>query len=412
MDLNSWLSYLETLHPKPIELGLDRITKVAKKLSILPYNKPVITVAGTNGKGSCVALLEQILLASGYRVGAYTSPHLLKYNERIRINGIDVSDEMLCATFKTIEQARGTITLTYFEFSTLAALLIFKQTVLDALILEVGMGGRLDAVNIVDPDIAIISTIALDHIEWLGPDRESIGREKAGIMRAAKPVVCGDFNIPITIEEFAKQTQAQLFSQNEDFGYTDLNDHWHWWSKKSELNDLPIPKVELQNAATVLMVIQLLSSKLNIPNKAITEGLRKVFIAGRFQVVDGISPCIFDVAHNPAATALLAKQLQKTANSGRTLAVFAMLKDKDQVASITPLLSQIDAWYVGGLAGSRGAPAKILGDNLRTLKAFAVHEYESVTMAYQAAVVDAQAGDRIIVFGSFHTVAEALQVRL
>lgn len=410
MNLNAWLSYLETLHSKPIELGLDRITQVAKNLQLLPCEKIVITIGGTNGKGSCVALLEQIGLAAGYKVGAYTSPHLLKYNERIRINNTDVTDEALCEAFAQIDQIRGHITLTYFEFSTLAALLLFKQNDIDFLVLEVGMGGRLDAVNIVDPDIGLISTIALDHMEWLGPDRESIGREKAGIMRPHKPVICGDFNVPLSIKNHAQQIQAKLFIPEKDFSYHEQENSWSWSSQNQTINNLPLPRIELQNAASVLMAVELIQPK--IPATAIVEGLRKVFVPGRFQKMDEKPERIFDVAHNPAAAALLAKQLQKTAKKGRTLAVIGMLKDKDQVGTVTPLLSQIDSWYVGGLNLPRGGSAKDLAAILTKEGAKQVHDYETVTSAYLAALKNANPEDRVIIFGSFYTVAEAMQVRL
>lgn len=391
-NLSSWLTYLETLHPKAIDLGLDRVGKVAHALNLIPFNSFVITVAGTNGKGSCVALSESILSAAGYRVGAYTSPHLLRYNERVRINGEFVTDEMLCKAFVEIEKARGDVSLTYFEFGTLAALLLFKQANLDVAILEVGMGGRLDATNIIDADIAIISSIALDHTEWLGNDREAIGFEKAGIMRAGKSCVCGDFDVPQSIRKYAQELRTNLYCPNEGSGYS--------------FDNLPLPKIAQQNAATVLKAIELLPQTFEVNRNAIKTGLKQVFLPGRFQI---IGKTILDVAHNPAAGELLAKNLQLMPCSGRTLAVVGMLSDKDILGTIQPLFPHVSAWYVGGLDVPRGAPTKLLADQIR-IGANTVSEYISVTAAYRQALADAQPSDRIIVFGSFYTVAEVMQL--
>jgi len=411
-NLPSWLSYLETLHPQAIDLGLERIHQVAQTLKLIPFNCPVITVAGTNGKGSCVGLLETTLLAAGYHVGAYTSPHLLCYNERTRINGVMVTDAVLCEAFTKIEQARGNISLTYFEFGTLAALMLFKAAQLDVVILEVGLGGRCDAVNIVDPDVAIISTVAIDHVEWLGTDRETIGREKAGIMRATKPVVCGDFAVPNSVRHYAEQISAPLFCQGQDFGYSQQTSSWTWWSKASQLADLPLPKIALQNAATVLQAIELLGPKLKVSRSAINQGLAQVFIPGRFQQIASPVAQIFDVAHNPSAAALLATQLQSLPVMGKTIAVVAMLNDKDSLGTIAALFVQVAIWHVAGLAGARGGSSQLLAEAVRKLGATMVHEHTDVAAAYRAAVAQAGPEDRVVIFGSFHTVAEAMQVRL
>lgn len=412
-NLHSWLTYLESIHPKEIDLGLERVKQVAQKLNLIPYHCPVLTVAGTNGKGSCVALLANILQAAGYRTGAYSSPHLLRYNERVHINGIEIDDASLCEVFVEIEQARANISLTYFEFNTLAALMLFQRAKVDVAVLEVGMGGRLDAVNIVDPDVAIISTIALDHVAWLGPDREAIGFEKAGIMRRNKPAVCGDFAVPHSIRNHAQKIGATLFCQNEDFGYQPYADHWSWWSDKQRLDNLPLPKIELQNAATALKAIELLPVNMQIAPKSIVTGLEKVCLPGRFQIFEGPVQRIFDVAHNPAAAQLVAKRLQSSTNSGRTLAVVAMLSDKDHKGSLQALLGEIDVWYVAGLPNlPRGGTAAPLNDFLCHSGIENVHEHLTVSQAYRAALSQAQIGDRIIVFGSFHTVAEAMQVGL
>lgn len=411
-NLSDWLNYLETLHPKIIDLGLERISKVAQRLNIFPFFCPVITIAGTNGKGSCVALTESILHAAGYKVGTYTSPHLLSYNERVCINGKMVDDAALCDAFAEVEAARSDDTLTYFEFGTLAALLLFKKANLDAIILEVGMGGRLDAVNIVDADIAIISTIALDHMEWLGDDREKIGFEKAGIMRTGKPCVCGDFDVPESIKKYAKTMQATLYCQNQEFGYEYSKTTWTWWGKQQKLEHLPLPKIALQNAATVLQTIELLADKFTISPEAIETALQKVSVPGRFQIISDAVITILDVAHNPASGALLAKQLHDMPCQGRTLAVVGMLTDKDMRNTVATLVKTIDAWYVGGLHVPRGGEAIFLAEQIRMLQCQNVLEFHSITEAYQQALNDAKSGDRIIVFGSFYTVAEVMQLRL
>lgn len=418
-DLKSWLSYLESLHPNPIDLGLDRIKQVAEKLMLCAINSFVVTVAGTNGKGSCVALLEATLSASGYKVGSYTSPHLLRYNERIKINGCAVEDSVLCEVFAEIEEARKTISLTYFEFGTLAALLLFKRARLDAVILEVGMGGRLDAVNIIDPDLSIISTIALDHMEWLGTTREAIAREKAGIMRSGKPVISGDFDPPATLKAEADKIGAPLFCQSSKqlmtqtgFGYSSADASWTWWSLKQRLENLPIPKIDLQNAATALQAIEIISATLPIEKKAIITALQQVFLPGRFQIFSGPIQRIYDVAHNPAAAELLVRQLQKVPCRGRTIAVIAMLSDKDYLGTVTPLVQIIDSWHVAGLAVPRGDTPQRLAQTLNSLGVGSLTSYPNVELGCKGAFAYAQEGDRIIVFGSFYTVAQALKLEL
>lgn len=413
LSLEAWLDYLITLHPQAVELGLERIKQVALRLALLPFSCPVITVTGTNGKGSCVALLEAILLAQGYRVGAYTSPHLFAYNERVRVNGVIAEDTALCVAFAEIEQARQATTLTYFEFGTLAALLVFKQADLDVVILEVGMGGRLDAVNIVDAEVAIISTIALDHREWLGNTREEIGWEKAGIMRAGKAVVCGDFAVPASVHHYAKQIGAFLYCQGDDFNYEKTGPAtWLWSSAKQSLVELPIPRIELQNAAAVLKAAELLPATLKVTPAAIAQGLRHVYLPGRFQIMAGTVTRIFDVAHNPAAAVWLATQLQATPCNGPTLAVLAMLTDKDREGTVAPLLAIVDAWYVADLQILRGGSAQQLVECLHEAGITEVSAYDTVTQAYRAALLQAPSGSRVVVFGSFYTVAEAMQLTL
>lgn len=411
-NLTEWLTYLEKLHPKTIDLGLERISQVADALQLFPLNTFVITVAGTNGKGSCVALTETILLNAGNTVGTYTSPHLLTYNERIRIDGKEVSDAMLCEAFSIIEKARLNISLSYFEFGTLAALFLFKQAKVDVVILEVGMGGRLDATNLVNADIAMISSIALDHMEWLGNDREAIGYEKAGIMRAGKPCVCGDFDVPQSIRRQAEKLAVHLYCQNEVFGYQRQIDHWDWWGATEKIQALPLPKIALQNAATVLQAIQLLPKKFKVNTAIIVASLKEVFVQGRFQIIPGNITTILDVAHNPASAALLAENLQVTVCTGQTFAIVGMLNDKDIMGTLRSLLSQIDHWYVANLTVPRGSEAKLLIEKLRYLNVKNYVECLSVATAYQAAMQHARSGDRIVVFGSFYTVAEVMQLQL
>lgn len=411
-SLSDWLSYLERLHPKAIDLGLARVRQVAQQLNLLPFPIFTMTVTGTNGKGSCCLLLENILIAHGLRVGTYTSPHLLHYNERIRIQQIEIDDDALCQAFEQIEQARAHVSLTYFEFGTLAALLLFKQAALDVVILEVGMGGRLDAVNIVDADIAVISTIAIDHAKWLGTNREAIGYEKAGIMRPQKPVVCGDSHPPQSMIQYAQKIGAPLYIQKQDFDFSELQQSWCWHSHTQAFTNLPLPKIELQNASTVLKVIELIKARWPISYNDIAVGLNKVFLYGRFQVLKAPVTYIFDVAHNPAAGVLLAKKLQVLPKGNRTLAVCAMLTDKDQPGTVSSLIDLIDAWYVGGLEVlPRGSSANLLADCLREQGAREVAEYATVVQALQNAEKKAEPGDRILIFGSFHTVAEVIKLK-
>ncbi len=407
--LSQWLNYIETLHPLSIALGLDRVQKAAKKLGVIQFPCPVITVAGTNGKGSCVAFIESIYLAAGYRVGAYISPHLLRFNERIRINGIEVEDAALCRAFELVERARGTLSLTYFEFTTLAAFILFKEAQLEALVLEVGLGGRLDAVNVVDSDVAVVTTIALDHMDWLGENREEIAVEKAGIFRENKPAICGDVDPPASLFAVAADKQAELFCIEQQFDYQINSSSWRWHSDKQQLLDLPFPQLPIQNAATALMAVECLQSRLAIDKTAIVQGLKNAYLPGRFQRLQKPVNLILDVAHNPAAAEFLAERLQKEPNSGRTLAVVSILADKDIPGTLRPLLNSVDAWFVGGLDVPRGMPANTLTDYLRQLGAKKWYPEEHIATAFDNALQTCQADDRIVVFGSFYTVASVLK---
>ena len=412
--LADWLSWQETLHPTAIDLGLDRLRRTLVRLEWSPPKCPVITVAGTNGKGSCVALLNRILASAGYRVGTFTSPHLVRYNERITIDGREISDESLVAAFQRIDAARGDETLTFFEFNALAALLIFDTANLDAIILEVGMGGRLDAVNVVDADVALVTSIALDHTDWLGPDVESIAREKAGIFRAKRPAVFGSRAMPAPIATRAAEVGTQLLRLGIDFDYARGDTQWTWWdSHGTEFDELPPPalygEMQFDNAAAVLQVLRCLQDRLPTNRQAIEAGLRELSLAGRFQVFPGLIEWILDVAHNPAAATSLAAQLSTREAQGRTLAVCGILGDKDIESIARALSSTFDEWIVAGLSGGRAVAPTTLAERLRKLGANVVASADSVADACRLAQHRARSGDRIVVFGSFLTVGPAIE---
>ncbi len=411
--LAEWLGWQETLNPAGIELGLERVRTVLERLGHTRPPFAAITVGGTNGKGSSVAMLESILLAGGYRVGSYTSPHLLRYNERIRIQGSEVSDARLCTAFERVDQARGDVALTYFEFGTLAAIDIFADQSLDITILEVGLGGRLDAVNVLDSEVALITSVGLDHQEWLGNDRESIGREKAGIFRPGRAAVCGDPRPPASLLQHAQQLGTPLYRTGRDFGYERIEDGWRWWGAGERSGILPLPALEgtfqLNNAAAVLMVLTLLKQRFPLQENALRQGLASVSLPGRFQVLPGEVTRIFDVGHNPHAAAVLAGTLGEQPSSGRTLAVVGMLADKDHEGVFTLLCPAVDEWYAADLDMPRGARGKQLSRIIeQTCGDNTVHCFSSVIAAYRQAMRDARPGDRVVVFGSFFTVAEVM----
>ena len=357
--LDQWLHWQETLNPKKIDLTLERVQQVLSAMQLLPPPYAVITVAGTNGKGSCVAMLSAILKAGGYRVGSYTSPHIYRYNERIAINGESVDDESIMTSFERIDQARGEIPLTYFEFSTLAAIDIFAQSQVDVAVLEVGLGGRLDATNAVDADAALIASIGIDHIAWLGDNRELIGFEKAGIFRANKPAICGDFDPPLSVRRVAEELGAEWQTANEDFGYRKENGAWTWWGKDKQRASLPMPalrgEVQLANAAAVIAILETLSSRFPLSQADIRAGLQAVSLPARFQVIPGDVVRIYDVAHNVAAAEELAKRLALLPSQGQTVAVCSMLEDKDIAGVVKPLVDLIDCWHVFAMQTARAA---------------------------------------------------------
>lgn len=417
--LGEWLAWMEAHHPSQIELGLDRIAAVAKNLTIDFSGIKVVTVGGTNGKGSCVAFLESILRSANYRVGAYTSPHLLQYNERVRIDGVAVSDAQLCAAFDAVYAALGDISLTYFEFGTLAALWLFQRASLDVIVLEVGLGGRLDAVNIIDADVAVITSIDLDHQDWLGSDRESIGTEKAGIFRPHKPAICVDPNPPQSLINVAKKiganfySVASVFEDASAFDYVEHDALWSWSSQQLPSNvrydNLPKPHLPLPSAAAALAALQCLPLAISVD--AIAEGLRTANLAGRFQrIACGDVEVILDVGHNPHAARWLAQRLADTSTKGRTFAVFAMMLDKDIASVIDALKNNIDVWYIGALSDNpRAAAVAVIAEKIRAAGILSIVAESTLVTAYKAAIQQAQRGDRIIVFGSFFTVAAVLE---
>jgi dihydrofolate synthase/folylpolyglutamate synthase len=414
-SLTEWLAHIERVHPRTIAMGLERVAAVRDALQLSP-GFPVFTVGGTNGKGSACAMLEAILHEAGYRVGCYTSPHLLRYNERVRIDRVEATDKDLARALEAVENARGDTQLTYFEFSTIAAVWLFIQKQVDAAILEVGLGGRLDAVNAFDADCALIMSIALDHMDYLGGTREEIACEKAGILRAGRPAVCADPAPPQTLLEAAENVGAQLLLAGRDFGYEATPAQWRYRGPGIERHGLPHPALrgdyQLGNAAAALAALDSLRERLPVSAAHVRMGLLTAENPGRFQALPGRPTVILDVAHNPAAAAALARNLARMPRAGRTYAVFAMLKDKDIAEVAAQVAPQIDEWLVAPTEGERGAST----DHIRTALASAriterVSTHASVLDAYTQACDRAGQNDRIVVFGSFHTVAAIMAAR-
>ena len=448
--LTDWLTHLESLHPKTIALGLDRVAQVKLRLDLYP-DFPVIVVGGTNGKGSVCAMLEAILFAAGYRVGCYTSPHLLHYNERVRVAKQPVSDAELCASFEKIEQARGDIALTYFEFGTLAAMQCFIEHRVEVAILEVGLGGRLDAVNVFDNDCAVVTSVDIDHVDYLGDTREKIAFEKAGIYRAGRVAICADPNVPASLRAHAQDIGAELWCIGSDFGFSlpspangrgvggegssnvakiifnpqslsltlsqwereQLKMQWDYRSKAGSRNALPHPALrgafQLNNASAVLAVLDAMQKPLPVSMAAVRRGLTEVQLAGRFQFVPGKPQLILDVAHNPHAARSLAQNFANLPPA-KTFAVFAMLKDKDMRGVAELMDPHIDTWLVAGIDAPRGANS---GELERVLQTAAVRgkiqRFDDIAAALRFAYKEAGENDRIAAFGSFYTVAAVMQ---
>ena len=413
--LDGWLAHCERLHPVTIDMTLNRVAAVRDRLA-LRFEVPVISVAGTNGKGSTCAMLESIARQAGYRVGLYIKPHLVHFEERCRVDGEPVAADLLLPHFSAVEAARGDITLTWFEFTTLAILRALSLTPLDLVILEVGMGGRLDAVNAVDADCAVITSIALDHIEFLGPDREAIGFEKAGIMRAGKPVVVSDPEPPASLIRHAESLGADLWRLGTDFNVQGDPQQWAWSGRGRRYSGLAYPALrganQLLNAAGALAALQTLRDRLPVTAQAVRSGLALVELPGRFQIVPGEPVLVLDVAHNPQAVGALALNLDQMGFYPRTHAVFGAMRDKDIAALLPYLTPLVDHWYLTDLPLPRAAMATELAALVRAapgaLNPATISLHADPAAALQAAAAAANPADRIVVFGSFHTVGGVL----
>jgi dihydrofolate synthase / folylpolyglutamate synthase len=416
-DLPAWLAYLETLHPKSIAMGLQRVRSVLDRMQVA-IDVPVVTVTGTNGKGSTCAMLDSMLRCAGYSVALYTSPHLLRYNERVVVDGQPADDDALVEAFNEVEDARiasdPATPLTYFEFGTLAALALFSRERLDAVILEVGLGGRLDAVNLVDADVAVLTSVDLDHMDYLGATREDIGREKAGVFRPGRPAICADRDPPRSVLDYANAIGATLLLAGRDFGAVSEGMQWRYFGPGGPRYGLPHPALrgeyQLGNAATAIAALAFLRERLAVPTSAIREGLTRVELPGRFMVLPGRPTIVLDVAHNPHAARTLASCLGSMGFHPETTAVVGMLADKDLDGVIAALRARIDRWHVASLPGPRGAPADQLRDRLIAagVGSDSIRAFPDVERAYEAAAAAAGEADRIVVFGSFLTVAAAL----
>ncbi|WP_374336030.1 bifunctional tetrahydrofolate synthase/dihydrofolate synthase [Leeia sp.] len=417
-DVSGWLAHLEALHADVIELGLARVQGVIQQMALKPAC-PVIMVAGTNGKGSTCAMLERIYSAAGYKVGVYSSPHLLRYHERVRLNVQPIDDAALCASFAAVEQGRGQVALTYFEFGTLAAVAAFMAAAVDVMILEVGLGGRLDAVNAFEPDASIITSIDLDHQALLGDTRELIGFEKAGIYRSGKPAICTDPDIPASIVEHARTIGAhwlplQRESGVDGFGYRRMENQWECWCEGRAFHSLPIPALrgsyQLANAAAALAAITQLNARLPVSMGAVRRGLLEVELPGRFQVLPGRPAVVLDVGHNPHAARALVQNLSQMGYFERTFAICGMMQDKDQLAVLQAMQPQVDHWLFCDLPPPRGAKAETL-QALASQSSGKASVFTSPEAAWQFAQREAGERDRIVVFGSFVTVGAVLQAR-
>lgn len=417
--LDEWLAHCERLHPKNIDMGLDRIKVVADRMGIR-FTCPVITVAGTNGKGSTCAMLESILLQAGYRTGVYTSPHLVRFEERLRIRGDAVDAINLVAAFAEVERARcqndSEVSLTYFEFSTLAILHVMAHSALDVAILEVGLGGRLDAVNIIEPDCAVITSVDLDHMEFLGADRESIGREKAGIMRTGRPVVVSDPVPPQSVLDHATEIDADLWRFGVDFNVAGDKQQWGWAGRGRRYSGLAYPALrganQLVNAAGVLAALTALRDRLPVTAQAVRNGLAFVELPGRFQIVPGQPTLVLDVAHNPHSVAALAANLDAMGYFPTTHAVFGAMADKDLTLMLGKVNPLIDRWYFTALPTPRAESAAGLAEKWQaqnTRRDASASTYPDPQQALQAAIDAADPTDRIVVFGSFYTVGGILK---
>jgi len=417
--LADWLKLLEQRHAKEIDMGLDRVMQVKQKLGI-HYDCPVIMVAGTNGKGSTCAMLEAILLQAGYKVGLYSKPHFLDFNERARINGIPVIDELFVDTFQEVEAARGDISLTYFEFTTLAICQLLARQNLDVVILEVGLGGRLDAVNVIDADVAIVTSVDIDHVDYLGDTREKIGFEKAGIFRSGKVAICSDPQAPQSLIDHAQAIGADLRLFGRDFNYNGDKQQWNFGGREQRRNSLAYPSLrganQLLNASAVLAALEALRHQLPVGAQEVRTGLVMVDLPGRFQVLPGRPAVVLDVAHNPHAAATLAQNLDNMGFHAYTYAVFGSMLDKDIAGVISHMKAKVDHWCICDLPLPRAASADHLAQALEVAgvledKEHSLQKFSSPEDAYAFALSKAGENDRIVVFGSFLTVAGVMRAR-
>lgn len=415
--LADWLAFCEGLHPQKIAMGLERVQAVRERMG-LSFDAVVVTVAGTNGKGSTCAMLESIALQAGWRVGLFTSPHLVHFEERCRVGGQPLSAEALCPHFEAVEAARGETQLTYFEFTTLAILHALAQAGLDLVILEVGLGGRLDAVNIIDADAVVITSIDLDHTELLGPDRESIGLEKAHVMRAGRPAIVSDPVPPASVLNHARQLGADLWQVGRDFGHGGDRQQWNWWGRKQRFNGLAYPALrganQLINAAGVLALLEALRDRLPMSAQAVRNGLALVELPGRFQIVPGQPTLVLDVAHNPQSVATLAVNLDQMGFYPRTIAVWGAMADKDLPGMLQKMMPLVDQWHVSALPTARAASTEALQAAITQAASGqrgvpVIQAYPDPVLALRAAFERADPADRIVVFGSFYTVGGVLK---
>ncbi len=403
-SLEMWLTYLENIHTSAIDLGLDRVDKVAKAGQLTHPAKTVITVAGTNGKGSTCAIMEAVLLDAGYSVGVYSSPHLIRYNERVRINGAELPDSEHSAAFAYINELRGETSLSFFEFGTLAALKLFEQHNVDVVLLEVGLGGRLDATNVVDHDVSVITSLAIDHVDWLGDDINVIGFEKAGIFRSGKPAICGQPDSPATVAAHADDIGAKLYQVGINYHYQQQGQQWSWRCGQFDLDQLPVPNLPLQNAATAVTALGV--AELDITDVNLVNGLNNAALSGRMQLISDKPVVLLDVAHNPHSAAYLANQLQVRYPEQKVVAVVGMLKDKDITETLAAIESKVDRWHLASLTGPRAATSSELAAVLSAQVEATCHD--SVTQAFDAALAETKQDEILLVMGSFLTVGDVL----
>lgn len=408
-NLQQWLEYLESIHPSEIEMGLNRVRTVATNMQLIKPAKKIMLVAGTNGKGSTVTYSRSILLQCGFSVGTYMSPHLHVYNERVMIDDKMVSDDDLIESFEKIEQARGDISLTYFEVGTLSAYYLFNKYNVDCAVIEVGLGGRLDATNIVEPDVSVVTSVGMDHQDWLGNDISLIAYEKAGVYRADKPAICGEPDVDVKLIEHAQSIGANLHIKNKDYRIEKTEDSWSWFGVHPNggvlhFHDLPLPSLPLENAGTALQALLYLYPELT--QQQIIEGLSVAHLPGRLQKLSSPFNCLLDVGHNPQAAKLIAKHCQDTPLKGKRIALLAMLVDKDVQGVVSQLEGVIDEWYLAGINGYRGQTADQLLEKAGDLVVDPVL-CETVAQALEKIQLDLGEDDEVIILGSFVTVAQA-----